>query len=71
MSARDALQAAQPITRTKRFETLRARFALVGGCLWLVHDDHGRPAYVMSRGAVTVEASSLDAVEALLDEAGA
>jgi len=61
-----------PITRHKRFNTLRAQAAFFfGASLWRVTDDHGNDRFVLTRGALTRELPSLDAVEALLDAAGA
>jgi hypothetical protein len=52
----------------KRFATLQARAALAGVALAAIEDDAGRPAYVMTRWALTRQLDSLDAVERWLDQ---
>lgn len=59
------------ITREKRASTLRARSALAGVQMHAIVDDHGRQAYLLTRGPMTREFASLDAVDEFLSEGGA
>ena len=68
MTAAATLERALPILREKRAQTLRARCALVGVCMHFTIDDHGGDAYLLTRGHLTREFGSLDAVEEWLDE---
>lgn len=54
------------IQREKRLANLKARAALTGVALVDSTDDRGRIVYVVSRGAMTKNLESLDAVEAWL-----
>lgn len=51
----------------KAFATVQARAALAGVSLHRLEDDRGREIFVVSRGAMTRELPSLDAVSAWLD----
>lgn len=52
----------------KRFNTLQARAALAGVALAAIEDDAGRPAYVVTRWALTRQLSDLDSVERWMDQ---
>lgn len=52
----------------KQFATLQARAALAGVTLAAIENDFGRPAYVVTRWALTRQLDTLDAVEHWLDQ---
>lgn len=52
----------------KLFATLQARAALAGVTLAAIDDDTGRPAYVVTRWALTRQLDNLDAVERWIDQ---
>ncbi|MGC3986244.1 MAG: hypothetical protein QM777_16875 [Pseudorhodoferax sp.] len=52
----------------KRRDTATARAILAGALLAITDDDHGRPLFVLTYGATTHRADSLDQLESLLDE---
>lgn len=60
--------AAQP-DHAKHLATLTAVFALVGIALFETTDDRGRPAYVLSRDAVTRQFERLDEIQQLVRQA--
>lgn len=68
MNAAAALQHDPPISREKRAYTLKARLCLVGVVMHETLDDHGHPAFLLTRGPLTRELGSLDAVEGWLNE---
>lgn len=57
-----------PVTRLKREATVKAVAALCGWSMWATIDDYGRRAFLLTRGAITRELPSLDAVEGFLEE---
>ena len=59
---------AVPVTRLKREATVKAVAALCGWSMWTTVDDHGRRAFLLTRGAITRELPSLDAAESFLEE---
>lgn len=71
MTAAATLERALPILREKRAAKLRAVAALAGWCAWPTVDDHGRDAWILSKGHVTRELPSIEAAESWLDEVGA
>lgn len=51
----------------KRRTTAAARAALLGGLMAITDDDYGNALYVVTLGAATFHAHSLEELEALLD----
>lgn len=52
----------------KRRDTATARAVWLGALLAITDDDRGRPQYVLTIGAATHRADSLDELEMLLDQ---
>lgn len=53
----------------KELQTLKARAALAGATLEPTTDDHDRPAYALTSGAMTVVLRTREGVEAWLSQA--
>ncbi|MEB0059249.1 hypothetical protein [Variovorax sp. LG9.2] len=52
----------------KRFTTLQARAALSGVVVHNLKDDRGQPEYIVTKWSLTKALSSLDALEAWIDQ---
>jgi hypothetical protein len=60
------LRRSPKITRVKRFETLRAQFALQGVELHKTETDHGDESYLLTVGRLTLDVQNLDDAEEYL-----
>jgi hypothetical protein len=63
--------AADSACAIKRFATLKARAALIGSTLHCIEGDDGKPAFIVTRWALTKALADLDAVDQFLSEMGA
>lgn len=69
LALRDATPRAA-IVREKRAANFRALAAIAGWAAYPTVDDHGNRAWLVTRGARTIELPSIDAAEAWLREQG-